>query len=168
MATTDGLTALANHRAFQNGYDVMLDRAKRTGTPLCLLMGDLDHFKNINDSFGHPFGDHVLQKVAAVLADTVRTVDIAARYGGEEFALLLENCDGEGGHMLAERIREKIQHLDLIHEDQPVVVTISTGIAVFPENGNEKPLLIERADRALYQAKREGRNQTVVWSAKIG
>ena len=168
MATTDGLTGLANHRAFQNGYDVMLDRAKRTGTPLCLLMGDLDHFKNINDSFGHPFGDHVLQKVAAVLADTVRTVDIAARYGGEEFALLLENCDAEGGHMLAERIREKIQHLDLINEDQPVVVTISTGIAVFPENGTEKPLLVERADRALYQAKREGRNQTVVWSAKIG
>jgi diguanylate cyclase len=70
--------------------------------------------------------------------------------------------------MLAERIREKIQHLDLIHEDQPVILTISTGIAVFPENGTEKPLLIERADRALYQAKREGRNQTVVWSAKIG
>jgi two-component system cell cycle response regulator len=168
MATTDGLTGLANHRAFQNGYDVMLDRAKRTGTPLCLLMGDLDHFKNINDKFGHPFGDHVLQKVAAVLADTVRTVDLAARYGGEEFALLLENCDAEGGHMLAERIREKIQQLDLIHEDQPLTVTISTGIAVFPANGTEKTLLVERADRALYQAKREGRNQTVVWSAKIG
>lgn len=168
MATTDGLTGLSNHRAFQLGYDVMLDRAKRTTTPLCLLMGDLDHFKSINDSYGHPFGDHVLQKVSAVFADTVRTVDLAARYGGEEFALLLENCDAEGGHMLAERIREKIQNLGLIFEDQPLTVTISTGIAVFPENGTEKPQLIERADRALYQAKRDGRNQTVVWSAKIG
>jgi diguanylate cyclase (GGDEF)-like protein len=168
MATTDGLTGLANHRAFQHGYDIMLDRAKRTGTPLCLLMGDLDHFKNINDRYGHPYGDHVLQKVSAVLADTVRTVDLAARYGGEEFALVLENCDAEGGHMLAERIREKIQQLGLVCGDQPLTVTISTGIAVFPDNGTAKELLVDRADRALYQAKNDGRNQTVVWSEKIG
>ncbi|MEN8142040.1 MAG: sensor domain-containing diguanylate cyclase [Thermodesulfobacteriota bacterium] len=164
MATTDGLTGLANHRAFQHGYDVMLDRAKRTDTPLCLLMGDLDHFKKVNDNFGHPFGDHVLQKVAAVLAETVRTVDLAARYGGEEFALLLENCDADGGHVLAERIRNKIENLNLVCQEKPLTVTISIGISVFPENGSEKSVLIDRADKSLYKAKKTGRNQTVVWN----
>ena len=167
MATTDGLTGLANHRAFQHGYDVMLDRAKRTDTPLCLLMGDLDHFKQVNDNFGHPFGDHVLQKVADVMAETVRTVDLAARYGGEEFALLLENCDSDGGHILAERIRAKIENLNLVCQEQTLTATISIGIAVFPENGSEKSVLIERADKALYEAKKSGRNQTLVWSAGI-
>jgi len=164
MATTDGLTGLANHRAFQHNFDVMLDRSKRTGTPLCLMMSDLDHFKQVNDSYGHPFGDLVLQQVAKVLADTVRTVDLAARYGGEEFVLLLENCDAKGGHMLAERIREKIAALDLEYDGRKVRLTVSLGISIHPDNGTDKDVLIDKADQALYRAKQAGRNRTVIWS----
>ena len=164
LATTDGLTGLANHRAFQHGCEAMLERAKRNGDPLCLLMGDLDHFKNINDNFGHPFGDQILLKVAKVMAEAVRTVDLAARYGGEEFALVLENCDAKGGRILAERIREKIEGLSLTCEDKLLTVTLSIGIAVFPRNCGDKAQLIELADQALYQAKKKGRNRTVLWS----
>ncbi|MCA1765369.1 MAG: sensor domain-containing diguanylate cyclase, partial [Desulfobulbaceae bacterium] len=164
LATTDGLTGLANHRTFQHGCGVMLERARRNKTPLCLILGDLDHFKNINDRFGHPFGDEVLKKVAAVLADSGREVDLAARYGGEEFALVLENCDLKGGLLMSERVRDKISRLNLFNDDKQVSLTISLGIAVFPENCADQSGLIESADQALYRAKRAGRNRTVVWS----
>jgi diguanylate cyclase (GGDEF)-like protein len=164
LATTDGLTGLANHRAFQHGCAVMLERAERNGQPLCLLLGDLDHFKRINDSCGHPCGDQVLQKVATVLAETVRVVDLAARYGGEEFALVLENCDEKGGRLMAERIREKVALLKLRGGDRPLAVTLSIGGAVFPKNCGEQRGLIDMADQALYRAKQEGRNRTVLWS----
>lgn len=166
LATTDGLTGLANHRAFQHGLEVMLQRAKRNRTRLCLLMGDLDHFKQINDAHGHPFGDLVLREVAKIMGETVRSVDLAARYGGEEFALVLENCDATGGHQLAERIRESIAALALpCEEGEEVHPTISLGLAVYPEDGGDKDQLIERADQALYRAKHRGRNRTVLWLA---
>ncbi len=164
LATTDGLTGLANHRAFQHGCGVMLERARRNKTPLCLILGDLDHFKNINDRFGHPFGDKVLKKVAAVIADSGREVDLAARYGGEEFALVLENCDLKGGLLMSERVRDKISRLNLFNGDKQVSLTISLGIAVFPENCGDQSGLIELADQALYRAKRAGRNRTIVWT----
>lgn len=164
LATTDGLTGLANHRTFQHGFEVMLQRAKRNRTPLCLLMGDLDHFKQINDRHGHPFGDMVLREVAKIMTETVRAVDLAARYGGEEFALVLENCDATGGLQLAERIRESISALALdCGGEEAVRPTISMGLAVFPGDGAEKDLLVERADQALYRAKKRGRNRTVLW-----
>ncbi len=164
LATTDGLTDLANHRAFQHGVEVMLQRAKRNRTPLCLLMGDLDLFKQINDHHGHPFGDLVLRETARIMKETVRNIDLAARYGGEEFAIVLENCDATGGLQLAERIRERIAALALECDgDEPVRPTISLGMAVFPEDGDAKDILIERADKALYRAKRRGRNRTVIW-----
>jgi len=166
LATTDGLTELANHRAFQHGFEVMLQRARRNRTPLCLLMGDLDLFKQINDAHGHPFGDLVLRETARIIKETVRNVDLAARYGGEEFAVVLENCDATGGHQLAERIRERIGSLALESDsEEPVQPTISIGLAVFPEDGKAKDLLIERADQALYRAKHRGRNRTVIWLA---
>lgn len=164
LATTDGLTGLANHRSFQHGFDVMLARAKRNSRPLCVLLADLDHFKGINDNFGHPFGDQILQQVARVMLETVRTFDLAARYGGEEFALVLENCDAETGLGLAERIRGAIAQLELACDDRPVKVTLSLGVSTFPANGGDKSRLIEMADQALYRAKRDGRNQTAVWS----
>ncbi len=105
LATTDGLTGLSNHRTFQHGFDMMLERTKRNHCPLCLIICDIDHFKRINDNHGHPFGDMVLKTVAGVFMKMVRRVDLAARYGGEEFALLLESADEKGGRMMAERIR---------------------------------------------------------------
>lgn len=164
LATTDGLTGLANHRTFQHGFDMMLQRAERQRKPLCMLLCDIDHFKGVNDTFGHPFGDMVLKEVATVLADSVRQVDLAARYGGEEFAVLLEDCDEKGGHRLAERIRQAIAALALSCESVTVAVTLSIGLASYPQDGMEKPDLIARADQALYRAKEEGRNRTVLWS----
>jgi diguanylate cyclase (GGDEF)-like protein len=142
----------------------MLERARRNSEQLCLLLGDLDHFKDINDRFGHPFGDEVLKKVASIIGDSVRTVDLAARYGGEEFAIALENCDVKGGMTMAERIRKKIALLHMFSDNKRVPVTFSFGVAVFPDHCSDKAVLIEKADQALYRAKKEGRNRTILWS----
>ncbi len=164
LATTDGLTNLANHRTFQHGFEMMLHRARRQSTSVCLILCDLDHFKRINDTYGHPFGDDVLRAVANVLANAVRKVDLAARYGGEEFALVLEGSNESGGITMAERIRKEVHALSLQHEGEPVHLTMSLGLAVFPDNSDDKPTLINYADQALYKAKNSGRNQTTAWS----
>ena len=164
MATTDGLTGLANHRVFQQAFDNMLTRAQRQASPLCLLLIDIDHFKRLNDTCGHPFGDVVLRGVARVQAAAVRKVDLAARYGGEEFALLVEGSGEDGGRRLAERIRSEVEGLRFDHERGPVSVTLSVGIAAYPADGATKTELIDRADKALYHAKEAGRNQAVAWS----
>ncbi|MDA8164983.1 MAG: sensor domain-containing diguanylate cyclase, partial [Desulfobacteraceae bacterium] len=163
MATTDGLTGLANHRTFQHGFEIMLSRAERCQGPLALLLGDIDHFKQVNDTYGHPFGDQVLQAVAGVIGSAVRRADLAARYGGEEFAVLLDGTDLRQGRQVAERIRQKVQALSFRHQGEQVTPTISLGMAVFPEDGGDKPLLISRADQALYHAKATGRNRLAIW-----
>jgi two-component system, cell cycle response regulator len=164
MAATDGLTGLANHRTFQHGFDRMLYRAKRRQLPMCILLCDLDYFKKINDDYGHPFGDKVLKAVAGILGSTVRKVDLPARYGGEEFAVLLEETDRHTGLQVAERIRQQVQSLTFRHENQLVSPTISVGLAVCPEDGEEKAVLISRADQALYHAKETGRNRISLWA----
>jgi len=162
MATTDGLTSLANHRTFQHGFDIMLHRAKRRTSPLAMILCDIDFFKKFNDSYGHQFGDKVLKQVAATMASAIRKVDLAARYGGEEFALILENSDKRGAFIMAERIRQDIAALKFSFEGHQIGVTISMGIAAYPEDELEKSQLIELADNALYKAKERGRNQTVL------
>ncbi|MBU0729019.1 MAG: sensor domain-containing diguanylate cyclase [Proteobacteria bacterium] len=164
MASTDGLTGLANHRTFQHGFVIMLERARRQKTPLCLILCDIDFFKKVNDTYGHPFGDQVLMAVARILSETVRTVDLAARYGGEEFAIVLEGSDQEGGRLMAERIRNAIEEMTVRHEGQTANVTLSLGLTVFPVFSEEKSTLISQADQALYRAKNLGRNQVVCWS----
>ena len=164
LATTDGLTGLANHRTFQHAFDVMLERAQRRKSFLCLILCDIDHFKGINDTFGHPFGDHVLQEVANTLGDSVRKVDLAARYGGEEFTMILEDSGIEGGVKLAERVRGMVESLGITLNGEAVKVTISMGLAAYPTDGEEKNELIANADQALYQAKRAGRNRVQAWS----
>ncbi len=164
LATTDGLTGLANHRTFQHAFDMMLERGRRAQCPLCLVLCDLDHFKQINDTHGHPFGDEVLRRVAGVFQKTIRRVDLAARYGGEEFALLLEGADERGGRQMAERIRLGVERLSLSHRGQPVVVTVSMGLAFYPKDAEDKDTLVSHADQALYLAKAGGRNRIVAWS----
>ncbi len=163
LATTDGLTGLLNHRTFQHGFDMMLQRESRRQGSLSLLLCDIDHFKKINDTFGHPFGDTVLQGVARILGKAARRVDLTARYGGEEFALLLEGAGEKGAVKVAARIRKEIESMVFRHGQGPVRVTISVGVAVSPEQGTDKALLLSRADQALYQAKKQGRNRVVVW-----
>jgi diguanylate cyclase (GGDEF)-like protein len=163
LATTDGLTGLLNHRTFQHGFDMMLQRESRRQGSLSLLLCDIDYFKKINDTYGHPFGDKVLQGVAGILSKAARRVDLTARYGGEEFALLLEGAGEKGALKVAARICKEIENMVFRHAPRPVRVTISVGVAVSPEHGTDKALLLSRADQALYQAKKQGRNRVIVW-----
>ncbi|MBK6846656.1 MAG: sensor domain-containing diguanylate cyclase [Proteobacteria bacterium] len=163
LATTDGLTALPNHRTFQARFAEMLARAERHGKPVSLVLSDVDKFKGINDTYGHPVGDQVLRRVAATLAAHARKVDLVARYGGEEFAIVLEETGSSGAHLLCERVRQAIAAEVLSSDKGNFGVTISLGVATYPEDGVRKEQLIERADQALYQAKHGGRNRTVCY-----
>lgn len=166
QALTDGLTGLFNRRTFQERINEMRERAARQVRPLTLLLCDIDHFKKINDTYGHLTGDEVLRKIAKLLADNVRKVDVAARYGGEEFAILLEATDEANACLLAERIRLECAKLVLNGETNPFSCTLSIGVAEFPTDGNTAQELIAAADANLYAAKRAGRNRVVSVRAK--
>ena len=161
LATTDGLTGLVNHRHFQERLDEMLARAERHQKSVCLILTDLDHFKAVNDTYGHPVGDLVLREVASVLATSARKIDLVARYGGEEFALVLEETEAEGGVGFAERVRAEVASRLFRSDQGNFRVTLSLGVACYPADARTKQALIDRADQALYAAKRAGRNRTV-------
>jgi diguanylate cyclase (GGDEF)-like protein len=164
MATTDGLTGLTNHRTFQERFEDLIERASRHGTKVALLLCDVDFFKKVNDGYGHPVGDEVLRRVARVLQEVPRKIDIPARYGGEEFAVILDNVDVVQARAVAERIRIEISKVVVETEKGPLSVTESIGVTVFPEDGRDRATLIERADLALYHAKHTGRNRVVTWA----
>ncbi len=166
MATIDGLTGLVNHRTFQNGLAKMIARAARQKTEVALILCDIDHFKKVNDNYGHPFGDEVLKQVAHVLKEAMRSIDLAARYGGEEFTLVLENATAAGGLKLAERIREEIAALQFFHQDEEVRVTMSFGVSSYPALAPDQTTLISQADKALYDSKEGGRNQVLCYQAQ--
>jgi diguanylate cyclase (GGDEF)-like protein len=161
LATTDGLTGLTNHRAFQARLDDQLAQAQRYGKKLSLILCDIDHFKSVNDLHGHPAGDLVLKGVARTLARQARATDVVARYGGEEFAVVMPETDAEGALVIAERIRDRVGKLAFDTERGRLQITMSLGIATFPEDGAKKADLVERADGCLYHAKRHGRNRSV-------
>jgi diguanylate cyclase (GGDEF)-like protein len=161
MATTDGLTGLTNHRSFQERFEQLLDRAERHGQPASFLLCDVDHFKKVNDTYGHPVGDEVLRQVARVLKSAVRKIDIPARYGGEEFAVVLEATGLSGALQLAERIRKDVGALVIDSDKGKFQVTMSIGVATFPHDGRDRAALIEHADQALYHAKESGRNRCI-------
>jgi len=129
-----------------------------------LLLTDIDHFKKINDSYGHPTGDDVLRRVAAILGASVRKIDIGARYGGEEFAIVLEATDKVGARNLAERIRGEIEQQTFQSSKGSFKATLSIGVASYPEDATVKADIIARADLALYSAKHGGRNRTMCFS----
>ncbi|MBI3995635.1 MAG: sensor domain-containing diguanylate cyclase, partial [Nitrospirae bacterium] len=164
LATTDGLTGVANHRRFQERLNDEFERQAREAGRFTLIMGDVDHFKKINDRFGHPVGDQVLRQVAAALVKTVRKIDVVARYGGEEFGVILLNSGPKESFQLAERIRKAVEGLSPMVHGEPLKITISLGMAVYPDDARDRQTLIERADRALYAAKHNGRNQTCLYS----
>jgi diguanylate cyclase (GGDEF)-like protein len=161
QATTDGLTGLVNHRTFQERFSSMLGRAERHGFPVSLILTDIDHFKKVNDTHGHPTGDEVLRRVARILKASARKIDIVARYGGEEFAIVLEATDREGARQLAERIRTEVSRQAFESAQGPFKATLSLGVSVYPHDARAKAELIGRADKALYAAKHGGRNKTV-------
>ena len=163
LAYTDGLTGLLNHRRFQESLERELKRAERYREKLSLILTDIDYFKKVNDSFGHPVGDQVLKSVAGMLKSTVREIDIPARYGGEEFALILLNADLTVARKTAERIRKKAMELRFSADGREFGITLSLGIATYPDDAREREHLINRADQALYFAKESGRNRTVLF-----
>jgi diguanylate cyclase (GGDEF)-like protein len=158
-ATTDGLTGLTNHRAFQERLAQLHALAERTDHKYAIILTDIDHFKSINDTYGHPIGDQVLKRVAALFAGRARKVDIVARYGGEEFVLVLPDTDGEGALHFANRLRQEVGELVMTSEHGTFKITVSMGVAEFPGDGRERLSLIERADQALYWCKEHGRNR---------
>jgi diguanylate cyclase (GGDEF)-like protein len=163
MAMKDGLTGLFNRRAFDQLLTQEVKAAERYRSPLCLLLGDVDHFKAINDRFGHPVGDALLKEIAALLTESLREVDRVARYGGEEFAIILPRTDVASGTVLANRIRERIERHVFMVERLPIHLTLSVGVAGYaPVSMRTTKELIDATDRALYQAKAHGRNRVEV------
>ena len=161
QAKLDPLTGLANRRALEQRLTQEWDRKQRHGDTLSIAMADIDHFKRVNDQFGHPVGDRVLQAVAGVLKDQSRGMDVPARYGGEEFAILIPATSMEGAAILAERCREGVENLRTVHSGQEVRTTASFGVANC-EGHVSWSEVVSAADDALYEAKRSGRNQVKV------
>jgi len=164
VARTDALTGLLNRRGFEDAFELELERARRGGHALSVLIGDLDGFKKINDRFGHHAGDSALRRASSILERRKRRIDTVARLGGEEFALVVPDADNHAAYMLAERLRGALKEA-FAHE--PVPITISFGVAGFPAHGEGYEALLGSADDALYAAKELGRDRTVIYSREV-
>ncbi|MHB9098357.1 MAG: GGDEF domain-containing protein, partial [Syntrophales bacterium] len=170
IALTDELTGLFNRRGFFPQGEREFERAARFNRPLAAVMFDIDHFKRVNDTHGHPVGDRVLQALAACFRQNTRGIDVVGRYGGEEFILLLPETLIPEAIQIAERLRSSIEELAVpvrpANGDSPTVdvrVTTSAGIAVVQPDVRTLNALIDLTDRALYRAKTFGRNRIIVW-----
>jgi diguanylate cyclase (GGDEF)-like protein len=157
-AISDGLTGLYNHRYLHERLDEELERARRDGIELALLFIDLDEFKAHNDALGHKAGDEALRRVARILEECSRRIDLAARYGGDEFVLVLVDSSAAGACEVAERVRESVAGA---HANGGPPLTVSIGIATFPGDARTKDELLDKADWALYAAKRAGRDRVL-------
>ena len=165
ISITDSLTGLITRRYFQERLEKEVERTRRYGLPTCLVMIDIDDFKKINDGFGHPMGDQVLKGVAKVIADSLRTIDVASRYGGEEFTLILPHTGKEDARVISERVCSVIAEGRELRAYLPngIGLTVSAGLASFPEDAATISELIQNADRALYQAKHLGKNRVAIY-----
>ena len=167
LSITDGLTGLYNHRFIQERFEFEFKRVKRYGGTLSCMMLDIDHFKNLNDTYGHQCGDHVLREISALLRKLSREVDICGRYGGEEF-LILTNVNIEFTTLFANKLHAAIEGHPFSFDDKTFQVTVSIGVADFRPSMKDRHELIEHADMALYQAKEDGRNLIRIWKEKMG
>jgi diguanylate cyclase (GGDEF)-like protein len=171
LSLRDGLTGLANRQVFDACLQVEAQRARRTGLPLSIAMIDVDHFKSLNDTFGHAYGDEVLRWIAEVLRDSFRASDIVARYGGEEFVVIFVDSADDRLVSRLEMVRERIASAVLRGDEDaaPVGVSVSMGMARWPEDGADVTEVLRRADACLYLAKRGGRNRVVTsWELPEG
>jgi diguanylate cyclase (GGDEF)-like protein len=159
LMTLDGLTQVHNKRFFQEAIEREFARSKRYGNKLTLVIFDIDHFKKVNDSYGHLAGDEVLRRVGAIVRHKVRTNDTVARVGGEEFAVILPEADLHGGEVLADKLRKLIEAEIIVQEGTEIPVTISLGVAEFQASFESAEQLVKAADEKLYEAKRSGRNR---------
>ena len=166
MSTRDELTGLYNRRYFMEALEREISRAKRYETDLALCMLDLDHFKQINDTYGHPAGDTVLTEIGTMLKECTRQSDLVCRYGGEEFVVILPNTGVKKAKSVSDRFRKKVSKYQFKHNSSQLQITVSIGIASYGHEEDQSPTqLIEMADKALYQAKEAGRNMVVEYPA---
>ncbi len=166
LSTTDSLTGLRNRRFVREMLAVEFQRARRYGTGLTILMADLDHFKQVNDRYGHAAGDRVLCGVAQSLLRRLRASDIGGRYGGEEFVVLLSHVNAEGGVVFAERWRGDVEEMAVeLEGGETLATTLSIGVASYLPSFDDADALVGAADSALYRAKQSGRNQVVVYES---
>ncbi|MDD5435062.1 MAG: GGDEF domain-containing protein, partial [Nitrospira sp.] len=165
ISITDPLTSLLNRRYFEERISEELERSKRHNQPFSLLIIDIDNFKDFNDTYGHLYGDEVLRNTAHGIRGCTRVIDIAARYGGEEFAVILPTTDKEGALIIGTRIRDEIYNMSfpVQRAEKPAKLTVSIGIATYPDDAATIEDLINNADRALYKAKGLGKNRVVLF-----
>ena len=167
LSITDSLTGLYNRKHFMEALATEVARAKRHKHPCSVMMIDIDYFKKYNDTFGHQAGDDLLKKIGGIFTESLRSIDYAARYGGDEFIVLLPEVGSGGVFEVAQRIRERVDTEALSSDAKVVAITISVGVAAFPEHGENPETLIASADGALYHAKRSGRNRVVLASSNL-
>ena len=162
LSVTDSLTGLYNRKHLMESLTKEIGRSRRYERPFALLIIDIDHFKKFNDTYGHLAGDDVLRKMGNVFRESIRNCDYAARYGGEEFIIFMPEIGQDDGVKAAERIRGSVAKEKIDANGHSVTVTISVGVASFPEHGDDAQGIISKADAALYQAKRRGRDRVVL------
>jgi len=165
MSITDPLTGRYNRRYIEDYLPRELELAVRTSDPLTILMIDLDHFKEYNDTYGHLAGDRALKQLADILLDTVRKTDVVARYGGEEWIICLSHTNSNGGTKIAEKLRNAVEKNIFQLKGRETRITVSIGVATAPEDGTDYAAIVEAADTAMYLAKASGRNQIQVFTA---
>ncbi|MCF7907490.1 MAG: GGDEF domain-containing protein [Candidatus Omnitrophica bacterium] len=162
LSIYDSLTKIYNRRHFMQRFQEEFERAKKFKHNLAFLMIDIDHFKKVNDTYGHLVGDVILREVARLIKKSTRGIDLVARFGGEEFSVVLPETDKGGAIMLAERINQHINRAPISAFDEKIITKVSVGVASYPENAVNSDILLEVADKALYKAKISGRNR-VSW-----
>ena len=166
LAVTDGLTGISNRPSVEKSLQIEFERSKRYNSPLSLILLDVDHFKDVNDTYGHQKGDEILIAFASLLKKACRANDIAARYGGEEFVMVLPQSNAQGAFKIAERVREEMMKISFTGNESNFAVTVSCGVAEFNKDYGSINKLIGAADQALYKAKNGGRNKTILGKDK--
>ncbi len=162
-AITDGLTEMYTRGYTFSRFEEEFSRAKSKKISLSFLMVDVDHFKILNDQYGHLTGDKILRKIAKIIKENIREIDIGGRYGGEEFCVILPDTDNKGARYAAERIRKAAEETQIRAYDAVVNITVSIGVATYPKNGSSVTEIVDKADWALYRAKKRGRNKICVF-----
>jgi len=160
LVRTDTLTSLYNYRHFTVAIEQEMERSRRTGQPTALIMADIDYFKKVNDNWGHEVGNQALVLVASCLRNAIRKLDVACRYGGEEFAIIMPSTDMMTSVQVAQRLRQTIEQTPLYIDNQSLSLTISLGVGLYVGHPSDTAdTLVKRADKQLYKAKEQGRNQ---------
>jgi len=162
LASTDPLTGVFNRREFRIIAEKELIRTKRYGRPMSILMMDIDHFKNLNDTYGHAAGDKALQQFTKICSTSLRTMDVIARWGGEEFVVLLPETDIKGASTIAERLRKAVECIEFSHNNNNIKFTVSVGAIEYKMGDDEIDIPLARVDAAMYKAKNSGRNRVCI------